>query len=263
MLTKESDINIYHIADVHYKFDIATKTCSHFGCNTDVFVVNGDIGEVETQEDYFKVIKFIGDISEGRIPVIFVRGNHDTRGKLAEMFTDYFPANGKNTFYSFSVGAICGVVLDCGEDKLDSNQEYGGVNNFEQFRKKETNFLMEMTLPKDKIPFAISHICPVMTTLDKGGVFDIERETYFEWNKNLERIGIKFMLTGHLHKAFLIKPEDKISTLQHNYPIIVGSAINKECSEIVGTAIVLNHDKMEVKFTDNNQKVVEEFVIKF
>ena len=47
-LTKTADINIYHISDVHYGFSYACEACSYFGEDTDLFVVNGDIGEVET-----------------------------------------------------------------------------------------------------------------------------------------------------------------------------------------------------------------------
>ena len=98
-LTKTENINMYHIADVHYHFEKAAKLATFFGDDLDVLIVNGDIGEVETVENYIDVCKFVGEMSQGKIPVIFVRGNHDTRGKLAERFTDYFPANGKDTYF--------------------------------------------------------------------------------------------------------------------------------------------------------------------
>lgn len=271
-LEKEKDIRIYHVADVHYAFEMAKKTADYFGKETDLFVVNGDIGEVETVENYLEVCKFVGDISSGEVPVLFVRGNHDTRGKLAERYADYFPANGRDTFFTFELGCLAGVVLDCGEDKVDWNKEYDGteedipnilrsVNRFSQYRQKQLAFLKEQTGKENKIFFAISHICPVMTTYHKNGQFDIERETYTAWNIELERMGVKFMLCGHFHKAFLLPSDDERNILPHSYPVVVGSAKDKE--NVWGAALTLCKSGMEIAFTDQNQEVKEKHSISF
>ena len=72
-LRKTENINIYHISDVHYLFDIARNTASYFGDDVDLFIVNGDIGEVESVENYIATAEYVGDISGGKIPVIFLR----------------------------------------------------------------------------------------------------------------------------------------------------------------------------------------------
>lgn len=259
-LLKKDNINIYHIADVHYRFELAKKTSAYFGDDLDLLIVNGDIGEVETEQNYFEVCKFMGEISGGNIPVIFVRGNHDTRGKLAERFTDFFPSNGKNTYYTFEVGCLCGVILDCGEDKPDNHKEYNGVNMFEPFRKRETEFLKKLQPRPDKMTFAISHICPAQTTLKKGDIFDIERDIYNEWNIELARIGTRFMISGHMHKAYLLEKNSPNSLLKHDYPVIVGSACF-ENSDIWGTAMTISGEKLLVKFTDSNKQVRETYAI--
>ena len=51
-IEKTENINAYHIADVHYQFDIALQTAQFFGDDLDLFIVNGDIGEVETVRNY-------------------------------------------------------------------------------------------------------------------------------------------------------------------------------------------------------------------
>ncbi|MBQ8296057.1 MAG: metallophosphoesterase [Clostridia bacterium] len=261
-LEKEEDIHIYHVADVHYRFDLALKTATYFKDDLDVLVVNGDIGEVETEENYFMVCKFVGDVSKGEVPVIFVRGNHDTRGKLAERFVDYFPAQGKNTYFQFSIGCLGGVALDCGEDKWDNHIEYGGeggevyggVNVFEVYRRQQLQFLKDLTIPTAKFTFAVTHICPVMTTYHPGDCFDIERDVYAAWNTELERLGTQFMLCGHYHKAFIIPSDSPMNTLPHAYPVIVGS----ECSqtEFIGAAITLKTDAVEVLLTNTQHEVV-------
>lgn len=260
-ILKEENINIYHLADVHYRFGTAEKTARYFGDDLDLIIMNGDIGEVESIESYLNVCKFAGRLSEGRIPVIFSRGNHDTRGKLAERFTDFFPSNGNNTYYTFEIGRLWGVVLDCGEDKLDNHPEYGGTNIFEAFRRRETDFIKQIEPPKDKLCFAISHICPAQTSLDGNPFFDIDLDVYSAWNTELARIGIKFMINGHMHKAYLLPKNSEKSTLPHEYPVIVGSAIDYNASYLWGTALTVNKNTLDVKFTDNNQTVKEAYVI--
>ncbi|MBQ8743263.1 MAG: metallophosphoesterase [Clostridia bacterium] len=260
-LTKTENINIYHIADVHYRFAIAESACSFFGDDVDLFVVNGDIGEVETERNYLEVARFVGNISKGRVPVIFARGNHDTRGHLAERFTDIFPADGKSTYFGFSVGSLEGIVLDCGEDKIDNIKEYGGVNIFENFRRRELEFLKALpAFENGKISFAVSHMCPAQNTLTPGDVFDIDREVYEKWNTELSRIGIKFMVCGHIHKAYILEKNDKRSLRPHDYPVIVGSACFGD-SDIWGTAITLSKDSLLVRFTDKEKSVREEHTV--
>lgn len=269
-LLKTENINIYHVADVHYKFDEFEKTCSFFGSELDLLVVNGDVGEVETVENFEEVLRFVGKISGGNIPVIFSRGNHDTRGKLAERFTDYFPSNGKKTYFNFEIGCLKGVVLDCGEDKRDNHIDkkasvpdvYGGVNVFHDFRLKETEFINSLEFKDDgKIPFAICHIAPSYTTPSGNPVFDIERELYAVWIKKLEELGIQFMMTGHMHRAYVLQPNDPASNQPANYTVIVGS----ECyhGSFIGTAVVLNKDNAKIMFTDQNLQIVSKCELTF
>ena len=267
-IEKTDNINIYHSADVHYIFDVAKNTISYFGEDTDLIILNGDIGEVESEQNYFDILNFTGEISDGRIPVVMARGNHDTRGRLAERYTDYFPANHKDTYYTFEIGNMRGIVLDCGEDKPDSydsygGDEYGGVNIFEIYRRRELGFLKSIEPDPEKLTFAVSHMCPAQIHPVSGSKFDIERELYSEYNRELARIGIKFMINGHIHRTYVLKKNDEKSLLPHEYNVIVGSALSKndEKYEVVGTAINVTKDKINFKFTDSHHNVIEEYVL--
>ncbi len=276
-ITKTENINVIHIADVHYAFSDAKKVANYFGKNTDLYVFNGDIGEVETDKHYTDTLKFVGNITRGEKPILFVRGNHDTRGKLAEKFTEYYPSNGQDTFYSFTVGNLTGIVLDCGEDKVDDYVQenfakpYNGVNKFHEFRDRQLKWLKKQVVSKDKLTFAISHICPVITTVKKGDIFDIERDIYTAWNAELERLNVKFMLTGHLHRIFILLPDDERSVLSHNYPVIVGSDIkglnikNSKyyADQFVGSAITVSSSGINVKFIDKNLDVLQDETLIF
>ncbi len=273
-LEKTDDIHIYHLADVHYCFETAAQTAKYFGDDTDLFIFNGDIGEVETEEHYLETITFIGEVAKGNVPVVYTRGNHDARGKLAERFVEYYPANGQNTYYTFELGVLSGIVLDMGEDKKDTHYDeqypnpwvYNGVNNFHVYRERELEWLQQQTLPKDKIKFAICHICPVRSCNEKYSIFDIEREIFGKISKELERINISFMATGHVHQAYVFAPNDERCFMPHKYPVLAGSKLYKEryasggrlsVEKFYGAAITVCKDKTEVLFTDQNFEVYE------
>ena len=257
-LTKASDINIYLLADVHYHLDLATKPRGYFKNDLDLLVLSGDIGEVESYQNYFEVSKFLGDISGGKIPVIFARGNHDVRGAMAENFTDFFPSVNKNTYFYFELPTLCGIVSDCGEDKADTHEEYGGVNAFHTFRINQTKYLA--TLKKASKPcFVVSHICPNQTTENIGNAFDIERSIYTKWTDHYQRIGVKFMLCGHIHKTYILQSNDQRAIIKNPYPVIVGSALPK--NDFIGSALTLIDNKLLVKFTNCNHEVLQSYTL--
>lgn len=278
-LNKKSGINIYHVADVHHNFEIAAKTAAFFGENVDLFIFNGDLGETESVENYMLTLEFLGSLTGGKIPAVFARGNHDARGKLAERFTDFFPSDGKKTYYKFCVGNIEGLVLDCGEDKPDDYlfedrpqpYVYNGVNVFSSYRRAQIEWLKKVELSPDKIKIVISHVCPIMASENKGDCFDIEREVYSTWNKELERLSVDFMLCAHYHHAFILTADDKRSIIPHKYPVIIGSEL--EGTKIInekaypeffrGAAVTLSDCYATVSFTDQNGRIKERHVINF
>ena len=269
-LRKDGQIKIYYISDVHYKFANAKAAAEYFGLDTDLYIIAGDIGEVETVTNYEEIAEFSGDVSKGERPVVFVRGNHDTRGKLAELYTDYFPADGKKTYFTFRAGYINGIAFDCGEDKPDSCPEYtypkpdvyGGVNVFSDFREREDEFFKTLSPCKDgEITLAVGHIPPAYSTSQPGTVFDIEGERYAMWSSELDRVGVDFMISGHFHKVFVLEPGDARSLRPHSYPIIIGSALSGE--DFVGTAIVLDRSGMEARFTNMNHEIIGTYTYKF
>ena len=65
------------------------------------------------------------------------------------------------------------------------SHELLGTNRFSPYRKKQGDFLEKLTL-NNPIKFAVSHICPMMTTDKKGGNHDIEREEFFKCKELIE-----------------------------------------------------------------------------
>ncbi len=270
-LTKEEDIHIMHLSDVHQAFADAAQTGEYFGDDTDLFIFNGDLGEVESEEDFRTVCKFTGDVTKGQVPAIFTRGNHDIRGHLSEMYVKYFPVENGKTYFDFRVGCISGVVLDCGEDKMDDLPNYDstenvpeeikGINRFHTYRQKQVEFL-EKTKLGGKYKLAIVHICPVMPGFAPGRPNDIEREIYGQWNARLEQMGIQYMICGHMHRAQLLNPGDPDSFQSHNYPVIFANDW-QEPNRYFGGAMTMNPNKTDVIFVDKDHNTAKPMTITY
>ena len=55
------------------------------GGRPDALLLGGDIGDsADTEEQILTVHRLAHEIAAGEIPVVYARGNHDTRGALAE-----------------------------------------------------------------------------------------------------------------------------------------------------------------------------------
>jgi hemerythrin superfamily protein len=105
----------------------------------------------------------------------------------------------------------------------------------------------------------------VYTTYTKSGRFDVEATVYESYAKNLEKLGIFFMISGHQHVLALLGEDDERNTAPHSFPVIVGSAVENigGKKDLVGTAMILNSGSAEFLFTDTAKNVRDRFTIKF
>ena len=142
------DVSLYHIADSHNYIDEAIKAVFEYEKQyekIDFLIINGDItNHTDEIEDFNNVYKLTGEVTHGKIPVVFSRGNHDMRGILSEKMEDYTPTDNGKSYFSFQIGDLWGIVLDCGEDKNDSNDEYGNTICCHDFRLRQTEFIKEI-----------------------------------------------------------------------------------------------------------------------
>ena len=145
----ENNIRAYHIADAHNNIKEPIKAAETFG-NIDFLILNGDVIEDSSSPKNFMNIYVIGSrLTKGEKPIIFSRGNHDLRGNFAEKFAEYTPTHQGNTYYSFRIGNIWGILLDCGEDKNDDHEEYGHTIACHVFRERQSDFLKNIIKNKE------------------------------------------------------------------------------------------------------------------
>lgn len=192
-MEKEDDIKVLCIADIHEMEKKMNKALSHIEEKPDLICMIGDItSEMRTKDQFTKfILKDAANLSKGEIPVVFTRGNHETRGEYAGVLADYLGDSEGKFYYTFDFGALSAVVIDSGEDKEDSHKEYSGLVNFEALRNEEYEWICELD-EKDfdgRYKVVFSHE-PVL-------------DNHFgkDWTAPLKKLGMELIVGGHWHKS--------------------------------------------------------------
>ncbi len=258
-VSADGPINIYHLSDTHGKFEAPSQAGQYFGDDIDLLILNGDIMDHSGDIKNFDLVyKLCETITGGSRPVVFSRGNHDTRGIYAEKIADYTPNHFGNSYYTFRLGRLWGLVLDTGEDKPDSHEAYGNTMACHEFRLEETEFIesviKEEEYKEDGVDYRLVIVHnPFTYTL--GAPFDIEQELFGKWVKRIgETIDPQLYITGHLHGSYISHIGSKLDSKGQTCPVIVGSRAYKTEDKKrvhVGCAITLDGKTADVKFTDN------------
>lgn len=210
----------------------------------DFVVFNGDC--VDDPVDHEQATTFISELTEGvrgdRIPTFFMRGNHEIRNAYSIGLRDHYDYVGDKTYGSFNWGDTRIVMLDCGEDKLDSHWVYYGLNDFTQLRNEQVDFLKKELFAKEfkkaKKRVLIHHI-PLYGNDGANLCADL-------WTNLLEKAPFNVSLNAHTHKyAFHPKGE-----LGNNYPVIIGGGYKMDSA----TVMILEKKKDELKVKVLNAK---------
>ncbi|MBR5442049.1 MAG: metallophosphoesterase [Clostridia bacterium] len=260
----ESNARAYHIADAHSNVEEPIRAAETFG-PIDFLILNGDVIEDSSNPTKFmNIYEICSRLTGGAKPAIFSRGNHDLRGNYAEKFCDYTPTHIGNTYYSFRIGNIWGILLDCGEDKNDDHAEYGWTVACHCFRERQTDFLKEIIRNKAteyeaegvKHRLVISHNAFVHRY---SPPFDIEQDIFAEWSRLLrENVKPDVMICGHAHELNVYYPENtEWNTNGSVCPVVIGSKIKKDKPVyFAGCGYIFGDEQIEVIFTDSNGETV-------
>ena len=170
---------------------------------SDFFVHLGDAFHgLESEDQLFG--RWLGPAakdSDGAKPLMFIRGNHETRGAFARRLLDYFPTPEGRFYYVRDHGPLHLIILDTGEDKPDDTPVYAQLNEFEAYRQEEFDWL-ERHLATDKraaeAPFRVVllHQPNWGWTRDRGD----------QWTALANKGKVDLVLGGHYHRLTAVQP---------------------------------------------------------
>ncbi len=264
---KNAEVNIYVIGDAHGFYKEAIAEGGYFGDKLDMLVLNGDIADNDIVAQLGGVLEIGFGVTHGNVPTVHVRGNHDVRGSAATLLHRFTGTDKGRFYFDFSAGDIYGIALDCGEDKLDSHIEYGGLNVFDVYRRKQTEFLDSIIgkgdYRKHRRVIVFCHI-PLVTERNEP-MADI----YAEWVRRLNVIRPDVMICAHEHCTdFAAAGGNLFDRATLEFPVMTGSVLEAEwidevCCfrDIAGTAVSVGNERILMRVTDFEKKVREEYTI--
>ena len=231
-LPEDCPVRAVMLADTHSMIEEPCRAAAAAG-PFDLMLLCGDIPAESAHLEDLRAIHAIGGaLTHGALPVVFARGNHDYRGRFATELPRFVGNAGGATWFTFRLGALWGIALDCGEDKSDDDPEYGGMVDCHAMRLRETEFIKQVVARAEReylaegvrTRIALCHI-PFCTAAmgDDGGKFDIERTLYAEWTALLNGMGLDAMFSGHTHALETVLPGGERARYGMNFPVIIGA----------------------------------------
>lgn len=241
------DISFLVVNDIHERAAEMAEMCRNLDFSKlDFVILNGDMSNnVGSADQIFKgYVDSCVSMFARHIPVFMNRGNHETRGALADRLWDFFPtANGE--FYRVQhVAGIDFLFIDSGEDKPDSDIEYGEISDFDTYRREQADWLKQLRAAGEigRHPIVVfSHIPPV---LQKWHGCDHLTNTIVP---ELNKLNVTMMFSGHLHRNDYLPPNDRV-----RFPCIVNSNVSYMLCHI-------RNGKLEVERSQTNGKDKEHF----
>ena len=212
------------VNDRHEKVEpLAASLATVKWTNVDLAFLNGDMLEaVRDEPQLYRAI--IDPCVEGfatSVPLVYVRGNHDTRGSFARRLLEYFPTEAGRYYYTLYQGPVAFLVLDGGEDKGDGDIEYSGLVDFDAYLRREVEWLArqieEPAFRKAPFRICLMHIPPAKSSNPK---FIRPRWLWDHVVPLLNRGKVDLLICGHTH-LYAIQPAGQEGL---NFPMITGGA---------------------------------------
>lgn len=203
------DVTYLVLSDWHTELEKAYSAVSYLGDYDGVILMGDSSPGLDFEEEAIKnIIQFSGKLSGGTMPVLYTRGNHETRGNYAGKL---LTALGLESFYyTTDMGNYSFIVLDSGEDKDDSHGEYGGMDDYNTYRKEMVEWLKETEINNDKV-IALSHAWQIS---------EVEKDlSETAWNE-IDRLGTKLLISGHTHQCRLVGESESEKEMLSAHPNI-------------------------------------------
>lgn len=209
------------VNDIHGRNEVLDKLLDLGDMKTSDFVIfNGDMVDnlLSEEQMYTGFMDLAIQKFASEKPMFYARGNHETRGPFAIEYPRYFPTPTGKLYYQFRHGHTGVIVLDCGEDKPDTDIEYSGIVEMDNYRTEQAEWLKQAVQDP---PFRDAKYKIVICHMPPFGGWHGEQDILEKFVPILNDAGTQIMLSGHLHRH-IIKP----TSAMVKFPIIVNSNNN-------------------------------------
>ncbi len=184
----DAEQNYLMISDWHTHTRKAKKAIDCVGAYGGVIMLGDSSPGLNFEEEVSAyIVEFGGEITQGRMPIVFARGNHETRGPYAGKLADDLGMD--KYYYTVDTGDYTFLVLDSGEDKQDDHPEYGGMVDYAQYRRQMVEWLERAPIDRSDRIVALVHSSEIA----------IEEDLRDRAYRRLTELGVQYVFSGHTH----------------------------------------------------------------
>ncbi len=191
----------YTITDAHHAREGAVNAALSID-NLDFLVILGDtVGMIEYENDVQLTNVIAHDVTDGEIPVVYARGNHEIKGAYAEDLYKYVGSKNESFYYWFTLSNVFGITLDLGEDHDDGWWEYYGTDRFTMYHDEQTKFLEELVLTKPYESYDYTLVAchiPIQFVNSRKDHVEVKAA----WTELLNQIEPDLAVYGHQHDLY-------------------------------------------------------------
>lgn len=181
----------------------------------------------DEQEALFHIAMQCETVGASRVPVFYLRGNHEIRNAYSIGLRDLFDYVGDQTYGAFSWGDTRFVMLDCGEDKPDSTWVYYGLNDFSQLRLDQVGFL-ESELGNPNFKKASKRVL-----VNHIPLYGMREQAYLPsrelWGGLLANAPFNVNISAHTHR-YAYHPKGAAG---NNFPVVIGGGNQLEAATVM------------------------------
>lgn len=101
-INTDDGIQYYALSDNHLASKAPAAAANYWSNQLDFLIALGDSANwIDNKEELTQILYLASDITKGEIPVLYARGNHETKGILADQYHNYVAASGESFYYTF------------------------------------------------------------------------------------------------------------------------------------------------------------------
>lgn len=222
----------------------------------DFVFFNGDMFDYQTDEQQIidHMLMPCAETFASNKPFMFVRGNHETRGRFARELGEYFSNPSGKYYFAFNRGPVYAIVLDTGEDKVDAHPVYGGIVDFDAYRKEQAVWL-EQQMKSDAYRKAAYKVVMMHIPHHYSGDWHGPMHCREVFGPLFNKYKIDILIAGHTHTYGVHAPVKGL----HNYPIIIGGGPKPGTRTLI--KVKANGQSLKLQMLDDAGKEVGHYTI--